>query len=77
MFQLHEIGKIYNMAKELHGNDLCANLFKKITELWECDYVKSKIVVQIVAQIDYGMVVCKVCFNLEGDSDGLSFVTAA
>ena len=29
----------------------------------------------MAASIDYGMPFCKSCFNLEGDADGLSFVT--
>ena len=32
---------------------------------------------QLAAQIDYEMVFCKSCLNIKGDSDGLSFVTAA
>ena len=79
LFQVFNNGieKIYTMAKELQTNDLCKNSSKKIITLWEDHAVRSKIIVQQAAKIDYGMVFCKSCFNLEGDADGLAFVTGA
>ena len=43
--------------------------------MWENDFTQAKIRVQCAAKIDYGQPFCKACFNLEGDADGLSFVT--
>ena len=79
LFQVFNTGieEIYTIAKELQTNNLCKNSSKKIITLWEDHAVRSKIIVQQAAKIDYGMVFCKSCFNLEGDADGLTYVTGA
>ena len=65
------------MAKELQTNNLCKKSSKKIITLWEDHAVRSKIIVQQAAKIDYGMEFFKSCFNLECDADELAFVTCA
>ena len=77
LFQIFNKGLecIYNVAKEMSSNELCKKSSLKIIQMWENDFTQAKIRVQCAAKIDYGQPFCKACFNLEGDADGLSFVT--
>ena len=69
------IEKILTLALELKNNDKCSASSGKLIELMEDKKSLARLSVQISASIDYAKPFCKATFNLEGDADGLAFVT--
>ena len=75
--QIYNMGidKIMEMANILKSNEKCKKSTKKILTLMECKKSYARLLVQMAASIDYAKPFCKATFNLEGDADGLAFVT--
>ena len=63
------------LALELKNNDKCSASAGKLIEFLENKKSLSRLSVQISASIDYAKPFCKATFNLEGDVDGLDFMT--
>lgn len=77
MYQICNNGcdKIHPIATQLLSNDKCEASSKNIIAIWKDPIARARVIVQLAANIDYGIPFCKSCFNLEGDAYGLAFVT--
>ena len=63
------------IAESLRENNKCKKSSEKLVQLINCRKSFARLTVQISALIDYATPFCKGAFNLEGDADGLAFVT--
>ena len=69
------IDKIETLAQQLKQNDKCEASSSKILILMGEKKAYARLLMQIAASLDYAAPFCKTTFNLEGDADGLAFVT--
>ena len=75
--QIYNMGieKVMNIANILKSNEKCKKSSEKLLTLMEDKKKYARLIVQMAASIDYAKPFCQGTFNLEGDADGLAFVT--
>ena len=71
------IENILTLALELKNDDKCSASAGKLIKLLGDKKTLARLSVQVSASIDYAKPFCNTNLNLEGDSDGLDFVTGS